>query len=333
MSGAVTYGDISPRTAAYAAKDFLKRGMPYLCLEKFGQATTLPDHSTKTVKFRRYNALPNAPKALMEGVKPSGSKLTTTDVSITLQQYGDYVPISDVVMDTHEDPVLQQASEVLSEQAAQMIERVRHGVLRACTNAFFVGAAGAAVASKSLVAGPWHIDLQRRVTRALKRQNARTITKVVRSTPDYGTEAVAASFIALIHPDLEPTLREYAGFVPVEKYGSMTPYENELGKVEDVRYLTTTLLDPELGAGASGTSGLLTSGGNADVYPILFLAADAYGVVALKGAFAVQLMVANPKATPENPLAQYGTVGWKSMQGAVILNDAWMAVAHVGAKA
>lgn len=330
---AVTYGDISPRTAAYAVKDFLKRGMPFLCLEKFGQAQTLPDHSTKTAKFRRYNALPNAPKALAEGIKPAGSKITTTDVSITLQQYGDYVPISDVVMDTHEDPVLQQASEVLSQQAAEMIEKVRYGVLRASTNAFFVGAAGVSVASKTLVAGPWHIDLQRRITRALKRQNGRPITKVVRSTPDYGTEQVAASYICLVHPDIEPTLREYAGFVPVEKYGSMTPYENELGKVEDIRYLTTTLLEPELGGGASGTSGILVTGSNADVYPMIVLAADAYGIVALKGMFAVQLMVANAKATPENPLAQYGTVGWKSMQGAVILNDAWMGVAWVGAKA
>ena len=31
-----TYGDISPRTAAYAAVELLKRAMPYLCLEKFG---------------------------------------------------------------------------------------------------------------------------------------------------------------------------------------------------------------------------------------------------------------------------------------------------------
>ena len=30
------YGDISPRTAAFAAVELLKRAMPYLCLEKFG---------------------------------------------------------------------------------------------------------------------------------------------------------------------------------------------------------------------------------------------------------------------------------------------------------
>jgi len=32
-----SFGDISPRTAAYAEKELLKRGIPYLVLEKFGQ--------------------------------------------------------------------------------------------------------------------------------------------------------------------------------------------------------------------------------------------------------------------------------------------------------
>jgi hypothetical protein len=30
------YGSISPRTAAFVVAELLKRGMPYMCLEKFG---------------------------------------------------------------------------------------------------------------------------------------------------------------------------------------------------------------------------------------------------------------------------------------------------------
>ena len=85
---ATTYGDISPRTAAYAEKELLKRGLPYLVLEKFGQAKPLPENSTKVMKFRRYNALPNTPQALTEGVTPTGQNLTVTDVTATLAQYG-----------------------------------------------------------------------------------------------------------------------------------------------------------------------------------------------------------------------------------------------------
>jgi len=58
------YGDISPRTAAYAEKQLLARAIPFMVLEKFGQSKPLPANNSKTIVFRRYNALPNAPTAL-----------------------------------------------------------------------------------------------------------------------------------------------------------------------------------------------------------------------------------------------------------------------------
>lgn len=312
------YGDISPRTAAYAEKELLKRGLPFLVLEKFGQAKTLPEASSKVIKFRRYSALPNTPAALTEGVTPAGQTLAVTDITATLSQYGDKVTITDVILDTHEDPVLNEAVNLLGEQAAQMIEKMRFGVLKAGTNVLYANGA-----TRNAVNTPITLQLQRRAVRALKRQNARFITSIVRSTPNFGTENVAPGYVALIHPDLEADVRGLSGFVPAEKYGSMTPWENELGKVEDVRYVSSTIFEPWVDAGAAKGAMLSTSGVNADVYPVLFVARDAYGIVALKGMFAVTPMVVNPKPSDSDPLAQRGHVGWKAMQTAVILNDAW----------
>lgn len=322
------YGDISPRTAAYAAKDLLKRGLPFLVLEKFGQAKTLPAANSKVIKFRRYSALPTAPVALTEGVTPAGQTLASTDVTATLTQYGDRTMITDVIADTHEDPVLQEATALIGEQAAQMIEKMRFGILKAGTNLLYANGA-----ARTDVNTPISITLQRRATRALKRQNARFITSIVRSTPAYGTEAVAPGFVGLIHPDCEADVRGMAGFVPAEKYGSITPWENELGKVEDVRYVTSTIFEPWANGGGAKLAMLSTSGVNADVYPVLYIARDAYGIVALKGMFAVTPMVVNPKPSDSDPLAQRGHVGWKAMQTAVILNDAWMVRGEVAATA
>lgn len=312
------YGDISPRTAAYAEKELLKRGLPFLVLEKFGQAKTLPEASSKVIKFRRYSALPTTPAALTEGVTPAGQTLAVTDITATLSQYGDKVTITDVILDTHEDPVLNEAVNLLGEQAAQMIEKMRFGVLKAGTNVLYANGA-----TRNAVNTPITLQLQRRAVRALKRQNARFITSIVRSTPNFGTENVAPGYVALIHPDLEADVRGLSGFVPAEKYGSMTPWENELGKVEDVRYVSSTIFEPWVDAGGAKGAMLSTSGTNADVYPVLFVARDAYGIVALKGMFAVTPMVVNPKPSDSDPLAQRGHVGWKAMQTAVILNDAW----------
>lgn len=240
----------------------------------------------------------------------------------------DRVTITDVILDTHEDQTLNEAVNLLGEQAAQMIEKMRFGVLKAGTNVIYANGSARTDVNTAI-----SINLQRRAVRALKRQNARFITSIVRSTPNYGTENVAPGYVALIHPDLEADVRQLTGFVPAEKYGSMTPWENELGKCEDVRYVSSTIFEPWADAGGAKGAMLSTTGTNADVYPVLFVGRDAYAIIALKGMFALTPMVVNPKPSDSDPLAQRGHVGWKAMQTCVILNDAWQVRLEVGATA
>ena len=325
MAGETKYGDISPRTAVYAMKRLLKRAIPYLVIEKFGQSRPLPRKHSLNVKFRRFERFPFTPTALTEGVTPSARKLQTTDVPATLGQYGDRIVITDVVMDTHEDPVMREAMDILGEQAAQMLETVRFYVIRGGTNVFYANGS-----TRAAVNTPITLATQRKIMRAMKRQDARKITKVIKSTPSYATQNVAASYIGICHPDCENDIRDMKGFVPVENYGTMPPYENEIGKCEDFRYLSSTILVPwEDGGGAHGGAVVSTGGTKADVYPILYIASDAYGIIPLKGKGAVTPMVVNPKPSDSDPLAQRGHVGWKAYQTACILNDAWMVRAEV----
>jgi N4-gp56 family major capsid protein len=322
----MVYGDITPRTAAHAVAKMLARGVPYLVLEKFGQTYVMPNKSTKVAKFRRYNALPLATTPLVEGVTPAGSRVTVTDVSVTLQQYGDFVPFSDVIEDTHEDPFLQQLTEVLGEQAAQTVETLRFNVIKAGTNVFLANGS-----VRTDVNTPLTLALQRKATRALKRQNAKMITSVVKSTPDFRTEPVEAAFIGLVHPDVENDIRNITGFIPTKQYGTVTPFANEVGAVEDVRYLRSTIFQSFANAGGAAGAMISTGGSLADVYPVLYLAKDAYGIVPLKGKDSLAIMIVNPKPAAGDPLGQRGTAGWKTMQNSVILNDAWMVRAEVAA--
>lgn len=322
------YGDISPRTAAYAEKELLKRGLPYLVLEMFGQAKPLPEHMSKVMKFRRYSALANTPVALTEGVTPAGQTLSFTDVTATLSQYGDKVTMTDVIMDTHEDPVLNEALALVGEQSAQMIEIMRFGVLKAGTSVEYSNGG-----ARNAVNTPVSIDVQRRSIRKIKRQNGRPLTTIVRSTPAFGTDSISPAFIGLVHPDCEGDIRSLPGFTPAERYGSISQFPNELGKCEDVRYLTSTIFASWADAGGAKGTMYSTTGTSADVYPILYLAREAYGIVALKGKFAVVPMVVNAKPSDSDPLAQRAHVSWKTMQTAVILNDAWLCRAEVAATA
>jgi N4-gp56 family major capsid protein len=345
MANIVQYGDISPRTAAYVVKDLLKRAIPYMVLEKFGQSYPIPLNSTRTAKFRRYfltgatgsagdgNAAsafftPLSTTPLLEGVTPAGLKLSFQDYTVQLNQFGDYVQITDVVEDTHEDPILQEATQIMSESAAQTLEAIRYNILKAGTNVFYAN--GGARAS---VNTPVSLTLQRQITTALNRQNAKFITTVVSSNPNFRTEPVEAAYIALIHPDCETDVRNMAGFIPTKQYGTVTPYENEIGAVERVRYLTSTVFSAFADAG--GAKGLMrsTTGTSADVYPMLFIARDAYGIVPLRGRDSITPMVVNAKPAPGDPLGQRGSVGWKAWQAAVILQDAFMVRLEVAATA
>lgn len=343
-----TYGDISPAVAAYSVVRMLKRAMPYMHLEKFGQTYPLPTNSTQTAKFRRYFLsgatgsagtgsggyyVPLATTPLTEGVTPAGSKLANQDYTVTLAQYGDFVTITDVIQDTHTDPVLQQATDILGEQAALTVETLRFNVLKAGTNVFYANN----VAGRSSIIKSISLADQRKVTTALNRQNAKKITQVVASTADYNTKSVEASYMAVCHPDLETDIRGMTGFKPVADYGPHTsPFEGEIGSVEQVRYLSSTVIAPWVDAGGTAvTNGLRYTTANTacDVYPILFFARDAFGIVPLKGKSSMTPMVVNPKPAPSDPLGQRGTVGWKLWTSTVILQEAFMARLEVGATA
>jgi N4-gp56 family major capsid protein len=343
------------RTAAHVVKDLLKRGMPWLLFEKFGQSKPLPANATKTIQFRRYylkntftipsgNTMFNpqeyfenyndagaadeanfdpATHTLTEGTTPDATQLDSSDYDASLTQYGDRVTITDVVMDTHEDNILREAVDILGEQAAILIEKTRFNVIKAGANVVYSTYDDTA---RTDVDAAFSLLMQRRITRFLKRQLGKPITSMVKSTPSYGTEAIAPSYICICHTDMESDLRAVASFVPTEKYGSMTPFESEIGKIEDVRYLCTTIVEPFYAGGAGiGTTGMVAADGvTLDVYPMIFLARDAYGIVAFKGANSLTPMVVNPHASDSDPLAQRGHVGWKGYSATIILNDFWM---------
>lgn len=343
----ITYGDISPAIAAYAVVRMLKRAMPLLVFEKFGQTYPLPTNSTQTAKFRRYFLsgatgsagsgagdfyTPLATTPLVEGVTPEGRSLANQDYTVTLQQYGDYVTITDVIQDTHTDNILAEATDLLGENAAETVETLRFNVLKSGTNVFY----GGMVAGRSTVASKITLADQRRVTTALNRQNAKRITSVVASTADFNTKSVEAGYVAVVHPDMETDIRDMVGFKPVADYGPhTTPWEGEIGSVEQVRYIATTVAKPFANAGAAvGATGLRSTGGqNIDVYPVLYFARDAFGIVPLKGKSAMTPMVVNPKPAAGDPLAQRGTVGWKLWTATVILQEAFMVRLEVGATA
>ena len=102
-----------------------------------------------------------------------------------------------------------------------------------------------------------------------------------------------------------------------------------------MRYITSPDLPPFENAGApkGGDTTFRAGAANFDVYPILYLARDAFGCIVLRGAkgssgkttVPVRPYVLQPNvARSSDPIGQRGSIGWKMWFCCVILNDAWL---------
>ncbi|MDR5867929.1 N4-gp56 family major capsid protein [Halomonas koreensis] len=326
------YSGLNQRTTYWAMTQHLKHAEPIVCLAKYGMSKPVPKNKSESVKFRRPVPLALSKTPLTEGAAPTSKAMQYEDVSVTLDQYGDVVELTDKVQDLAEDPVLKDATELTGEQSAETIESLMWGILRGGTNVFYAN--GSARTDVNSVVS---LAKQRAVTRALKVERAKKVTKMVSSSVKYGTEAIDAAFIAVAHTHLEADIRDMPGFVPTEKYGSMKPLPYEIGKVEDVRYVLTPVLEAFEDAGGDPTTNgvITTSGGSpgqADVYPIVYFGQDAYGHIALKGKEAVEMKIRQPGQIDSNDkLGQVGWVGWKTYWKGFRANEAWMVRLEVAA--
>jgi N4-gp56 family major capsid protein len=161
------------------------------------------------------------------------------------------------------------------------------------------------------------------------------VNKVLKSGPNFGTDAVAEGYTVYCHTDLEPDIRDMPNLTPAEAYASGSPMPNEIGKVERFRFITSPDLPAiQDGGAAIGATGLYsTSGTSLDVYPFIVAAQDAWGQIALRGRDSLSPTFIPPgEKSKSDPLGQRGYAGTKWWKGVLIENPGWMALGYVGSK-
>ena len=320
------YGDITPRTAAYAVDKMLERAQPQLNMARFAVVTSVPKGKTKVVKWARYGRLAPTTTPLVEGATPTINNLTYTPVTATLDQYGQVIGLTDVIMDTHEDPVLNEMAMSLGETAGQTQEMIIYNAIKAGTTVTRAGNV-----AKNAIALCLKSDQARKTIRQLKQNDARALTSMLNASDGVGTVPIPPSYICFCHPNVEMDLQNTAnfasGFTRVQAYGTFKPISDaEIGSFENIRFIGSTLYTADANAGALvAATGLIATSTNVDVYNSIVVGRDAYATVNLaSGGNGLTPIVVNPKPTESDPLGQRGRVGFKMYSAAAILNDAWM---------
>lgn|SRR6185369_7282800 len=316
-----TYTSVNQRTNVYAASVFLEHAEPQEVFSKFGETKPMPKNKAETVKFRRSVPFPRLTVALAEGVTPTARQMQFEDVSATMQEWGDLVECTDRVRELSEDPVVQEASKNLGEQATETTEGVCFGVIKAGTQVGYTAGTARTDVNAPISANKIHAAV-----RILNAQRAKFITDMMSSSVNYDTRNVEASFVCFAHTDCEHDIRALSGFIPVAKYGSRKPLNQyELGSFENIRFVLTVNAEPWLAGGkAIGSDGMKSVGGvSNDVYPYIIIGRGAYAHVPLKGAKAVEMFV-HTGGDKADPLNQRDLVGAKYWYTAVRLNENWM---------
>lgn len=305
---------ITKENTEFYDRVLLYRAVPLFLHTKWAQVRDIPRNGgTNVIKFRRYGNLTAATTALTEGVTPTGSQLSITDVSATVLQYGDYVTITDRIDYESKDPVLVEAAEILGDQMGDTLDQLTRDVLVAGS---VVQYAGASSTSRVTVGSADLIDADdvRVAVRTLKVAKARKVTRMINASTGVATEPVSAAYIGLVHPNTSYTLKGLTGFVPVEKYAStMTVMEGEIGKLDEVRFVEST------------NCKVFTAGGESsiDVYATLIFGSDFYGITRISGEAVRNIIKPLGSAGSADPLEQRATSGWKATFVAKILNDAF----------
>ena len=323
-----TTSQVAPGTQAFYDRNLLERAKPAEVHGRFGQKRPIAKKSGNQIKFRKYSALAAATTALTEGVTPSGSQLSVTDITASLAQYGDFITLSDVVDMVNQDPVVTEATDVLGDQAGLTIDQVRRDVLVAGTNVAYANAVANRAAVNVAVTAA---DLNK-VIRFLKNQNAKFMKEGIPPSTGVGTGAIRKAYVAVIHPDVEFDIESITGFKPVSDYPSqMGVMEDEIGAYKNIRFVSSTNAKVFSGAGAAGTTVYKNNGANFDVYATLIFGADAYGVCPLSGEAMQTIVKPLGSAGSADPLDQRSSVGWKAMTTTKILQEAWMLRLESGA--
>lgn len=294
------YNDLSPEMKTFYDKVLLKFARPNLVHDQFAQIKNIPKNGGKTIEFRKYTQLEKMLTPLTEGVTPNGQNLNVTTLTATVNQYGGYIELSDVLLLTAIDNNLTEAIELLGDQAGRTLDTITREVLVGGTNVIY--GSGDTVTARTAL------------TSAMK-LTVGDIKRAVRKLKVNLAKKIDGYYVAIVHPDVAYDIMNDPEWVSASEYaGSTQIFEGEIGKLYGVRFIETTEAKIWAQAGAS----------NISVYATLVMGKNAYGTTSVEGGGLETIVKQLGSAGTADPLNQRATAGWKAIKTAEILADEYL---------
>lgn len=330
-----TTANLPPAIAEYYVRKALYEAKYYLVHHIFAQKAPYKKGYGNRVKWRRFLSLDATPIPLVEAITPPGKRMNKSDMLMTVEWWGDYITSSDLLDFESVDPVIRIASELLGEQAGNIMDQLIRNVIVGGNNVFLAADdAGNLGAARTNVAGRINAVLLRKMIRAMNVARARPFIKGISASDKVATVPVLPSFGVFVGSQIEYDLGLVPGFTPTSKYGVQSRiHEAEIGCWDKLRFVRTDLPKIWEGAGASAyPADMENTGGQVDVHAFVVVGRDSYGAVKLGGKKSPFKIIVKQRgeAGVADPLDQRSSVGWKGPQGGKILNQNHLQRGEVG---
>lgn len=290
----------------YYDKRFLDRAKLMLTFDWGAQKRSIPKNSGKTVYFNRFSPLAVATTPLTEATLPAGKDMTTTIVSATVAEYGDYTKVGSLFSLTSIDEGLGEHMDVLGQQAGETVDTLIVAELSAGATVQLAGGKSniTAVAASDTLTGA---EI-RKAVRTLKTNKAMR----------FGD----GMFHGIVQPFTSYDLFGNSEWLNTVIYTDPTQLkEGVIGKLHGVVFKESN----------NSTSEAST----VTVYHNFIFGQNAYGIVDVAGSGNAKTYVktSGPQDTSQ-PIPRFSTVGWQiDAFVAKTLNANWILNLKAGASA
>lgn len=281
-------------------KMFLERAKMVLRYDIGADVKKIAKNMGKSVYWNRMSPLAVATTPLTEASNPLDVNMTSTIVSATVAEYGNWTKVGSLYSMTSIDEGLKEHVEVHAQNAGETIDTLIKNELAGGGTTQIVNG----VAAVSSIATSDTLDGAeiRKVYRNL------FLAKAPKFEDGLYRAIIPASCVHDLRGDTE--------WLDAYRYTDASPIRSgDVGTLHGIRFVETNNEEVTADAGA----------GNVDVYTTFVFGKHAYGTVDLAGQSGQRIIVKNPSTgDTSNPLDMFSTIGWKAFFAVKVLNSAWL---------
>lgn len=223
---------LSAEMKTYYDTELIELMGPNLVHAQFAAKKTIPKGRGKKIEWRKWSNFEKATTPLMEGVTPQGKTMSVSTIETELDQYGDYVTITDVLELTAIDEVILEATDKHGENAGLTLDTVCRNKLHTGTNVIYAPIVSGS--NVTAVTSRYALNKDAKISGTLVNMAATFLKK-------NNAPRIDGKYVCIIHPSVSFDLRECEQWIEAHKYADTKElFDGEIGELHGVRFVETT---------------------------------------------------------------------------------------------